>query len=86
MSKVPNWGFCGLYHLDFIGIRFRAGSPVLADENSREINSQISKTALLAVIARPGREHCGRFLHETYRRAYVYVSGRCFSSRRAVRA
>ncbi len=21
MSKVPNWGFCGLCHLDFIDIR-----------------------------------------------------------------
>jgi hypothetical protein len=42
MSKVPNW-----YHLDFIGVHFRAGLSELAVEYSRKINGQISKTAQL---------------------------------------
>jgi hypothetical protein len=34
MSQVPNWGFSGRYHLDFISVRFRTDPTVLAFKNS----------------------------------------------------
>jgi len=55
MSEVPNWGFSGPYCIDFIGTHLRSSPSMLVVEKSREINSPISKTALLTVIARPSR-------------------------------
>src|ERR1700687_5560841 len=54
MSKVPNCGFGGAYHIDFLGMPFRVSLPQFADENSRKINGQIFKTALSTLSARPG--------------------------------
>ena len=55
VSKVPDCGFGGRYHIDFLGMPFRASPSQLAVENFREIKGQILKTALSAVNARPGR-------------------------------
>src|ERR1017187_5039535 len=57
VSKVPDWGFGGRYHIDFLGMPFRASPSQLAVENFREIKGQILKTALSPVNARPSRIH-----------------------------
>jgi len=55
VPKVPDCGFGGRYHIDFLGMPFRGSPPQLAVENFREIKGQILKTALSAVNARLGR-------------------------------
>jgi hypothetical protein len=57
-SIVPNCRFRCTYHIDSLDTEISTVAPSLAIKILRKINGQILKTALSAVIARPGQP-CG---------------------------